>query len=160
MNILDQSAKRGCTSCQLCATMCAREAIKIELNEDGFYRPVVDADKCTYCGLCTKVCYKFDEDVKVAAADQLAKTQLYSAWSNDDEQVRNTTSGGIGDLLANVLLKQDYKVVGCVYDDEKTRAEHRIATTAEELEPFRGSKYIQSYNFDAFKDVVKNCRQE
>lgn len=160
MNILDQSAKRGCTSCQLCATMCAREAIKIELNEDGFYRPVVDADKCTYCGLCTKVCYKFDEDVKVAAADQLAKTQLYSAWSNDDEQVRNTTSGGIGDLLANVLLKQYYKVVGCVYDDEKTRAEHRIATTAEELEPFRGSKYIQSYNFDAFKDVVKNCRQE
>lgn len=160
MNILDKSAKRECTSCQLCATMCARDAIKIELNDDGFYRPVVDADKCTDCGLCTKVCYKFDEDVKITTTEQLAKTQLYSAWSNDDELVRNTTSGGIGDLLAHELFKQGYKVVGCVYNDEKVRAEHRIATTEEELIHFRGSKYIQSYNFDALKDVVKNCRQE
>lgn len=160
MNILDKSAKRGCTSCQLCATMCARGAIKIELNEDGFYRPVVDAELCTDCGLCTKVCYKFDEDVKVSTPEQLADIPLYSAWSNDDELVRNTTSGGLGDLLAQELLKQGYKVVGCVYNDETVRAEHRIATTEEELIPFRGSKYIQSYNFDAFKIVVKNCRQE
>lgn len=160
MNILDKSAKRECTSCQLCATMCARDAIKIELNEDGFYRPIVDADKCTDCGLCTKVCYKFDENVKITTTEQLANTQLYSAWSNDDELVRNTTSGGIGDLLAHELLKQGYKVVGCVYNDEKVRAEHRIATAEEELIPFRGSKYIQSYNFDALKEVVKNCRQE
>lgn len=81
-------------------------------------------------------------------------------WSNNDELVRNTTSGGIGDLLAHELLKEGYKVVGCVYNDEKVRAEHRIATTEEELIPFRGSKYIQSYNFDALKEVVKNCRQE
>lgn len=160
MNITDKSAKRECTSCQLCATMCAREAIKIELNKDGFYRPVVDAEKCTDCGLCAKVCYKFDEDVKITTPEQLSKTQLYSAWSNDDELVRNTTSGGIGDLLAHELLKQGYKVVGCVYNDEKVRAEHRIATTVEELIPFRGSKYIQSYNFNAFKEVVKNCRKE
>lgn len=160
MNILDKSAKRECTSCQLCATMCAREAIKIELNEDGFYRPVIDAEKCTDCGLCTKVCYKFDEEVKITTPEQLSKTQLYSAWSNDDELVRNTTSGGIGDLLAHELLKQGYKVVGCVYNDEKVRAEHRIATTEDELIPFRGSKYIQSYTFDALKEVVKNCRQE
>lgn len=159
MNIL-KSAKRECTSCQLCATVCAREAVKIELNEDGFYRPVIDVDKCTDCGLCMRVCYRFDDDVKITTPEQLAKTQLYAAWSNNDELVRNTTSGGIGDLLAHELLKQGYKVVGCVYNDEKIRAEHRIATTEENLIPFRGSKYIQSYNFDAFKEVVKNCRQE
>ena len=160
MNILDKSAKRECTSCQLCATMCAHDAIKIVLNDDGFYRPVVDGKKCTDCGLCTKICYKFDEDVKITTPEQLAKTQLYSAWSNDDDLVRNTTSGGIGDLLAHELLSQGYKVVGCVYNDEKVRAEHRIATMEEELIPFRGSKYIQSYNFDAFKEVVKNCKKE
>lgn len=160
MNILDKSAKRECTSCQLCATMCAREAIKIELNEDGFYRPVMDADKCTDCGLCTKVCYKFDEDVKITTKEQLSYTDFYSAWSNDDAIVKDTTSGGIGDLLAHELLKEDYKVVGCAYNDELARAEHRIATTEEELIPFRGSKYIQSYTFEALKEVVKNCRQE
>ena len=160
MNILDKSAKRECTSCQLCATMCARDAIKIILNDDGFYRPVVDADKCTDCGLCAKICYRFDEELKITTPEQLANTQLYSAWSNNDELVRNTTSGGIGDLLAHELLSQGYKVVGCVYNDEKVRAEHRIATTEEKLIPFRGSKYIQSYNVDAFKEVVKNCKKE
>lgn len=160
MNILDKSARRECTSCQLCATMCARGAIKIELNEDGFYRPVVDADKCTDCGLCTKVCYKFDEDVKITTPGQLSKTNFYSAWSNDDAIVKDTTSGGIGDLLAHELLKEGYKVVGCAYNDNLVRAEHSIAATEEELLPFRGSKYIQSYTFDALKEVVKNCRQE
>lgn len=160
MNILDKSAKRECTSCQLCATMCAREAIKIELNEDGFYRPVVDADKCTDCGLCTKVCYKFDADVKITALEQLSKTDFYSAWSNDDAIVKDTTSGGIGDLLAHELLKKGYKVVGCAYNDNLVRAEHRIAGNENELLPFRGSKYIQSYTFEALKEVVKNCRHE
>lgn len=160
MNVLDASAKRDCTSCQLCATVCAHDSITIELNEDGFYRPVIDVDKCSDCGLCTKVCYKFDDEPRMSTPERLARTQLYSAWSNDDELVHNTTSGGIGDMLAHELLKQGYKVVGCVYNPEKVRAEHRIATTEEELISFRGSKYIQSYNFDAFKEVVKNCRQE
>lgn len=160
MNILDPSAKLECTSCQLCATMCPCDAIHIELNENGFYRPVVDSDRCTDCGLCTKVCYKFDEDVKITKPELIEKTHLYAAWSNDDEIVRNTTSGGIGDVLAHELLKQGYKVVGCVYDEEKIRAEHRIATEEGDLVPFRGSKYIQSYTFVALKEVVRNCRHE
>lgn len=160
MNITDKSALRECTSCQLCATMCSRGAIKIELSEMGFYRPVVDADKCTDCGLCTKVCYKFDAGVRMTTKKQLSETDFYSAWSNDDAIVKSTTSGGIGDLLAHVLLKEGYKVVGCAYDDKKARAEHRIASSAEDLLPFRGSKYIQSYTFDALKEVVKTCREE
>lgn len=160
MNILDKSAIRDCTSCQMCGAVCPKDAITIELNQDGFYRPVVDLEKCIDCGLCTKVCYKFDKEVKVTTPEQLKEEKLYSAWSNDDELVKNTTSGGIGDLLAHELLKEGYKVVGCVYNDDKIRAEHRIATTEDELIPFRGSKYIQSYTFDALKEVVKNYRKE
>ena len=76
-----------------------------ELNEDGFYRPLVDYDICTDCGLCTKLCYKFDKNIKLTIKEQLAKTQLYAAWSNNDDVVKNTTSGGIGDLLACQLQK-------------------------------------------------------
>lgn len=160
MNVLDKSAIRECTSCQLCATMCAHNAIKIELNADGFYRPVIDEDLCTDCGLCTRVCYKFDEQLKITTSEQLSEQKLYSAWSNDDQLVKNTTSGGIGDLLAHELLKEGYKVVGCVYNDDKVRAEHKIATTEEDLIPFRGSKYLQSYTFDTLKAVVRNCKNE
>ncbi len=160
MNINDNSAKRECTSCQMCAAVCGKNAISIVLNEDGFYRPTIDALACIDCSLCTKVCYKFDESLRITTLEQLRQTQLYSAWSNDDDLVRNTTSGGIGDLLAHELLTQGYKVVGCAYNDEKIRAEHRIADCEEQLLLFRGSKYIQSYTFDALRYVVSNCRQE
>ena len=160
MNVLDKSASRECTSCQICAAVCPKDAITIELNDDGFYRPVVNPDKCIDCGLCVKTCYKFDKQLKITTQGQLSEQKLYSAWSNDDELVMNTTSGGIGDLLAHELLKEGYKVVGCVYNDQKVRAEHRIASTEDGLIPFRGSKYIQSYTLDVLKEIVKNCKSE
>lgn len=160
MNISDVSAIRDCTSCQLCAIVCPKEAIHIELNKEGFYRPAVNMDKCIDCNLCTKVCYKFDNSISITSKDKLAKTSLYSAWSTDDELVYNTTSGGIGDILAHELQNCGYKVVGCVYNDSKERAEHLIASDEKDLLAFRGSKYIQSYTFDAFKEVVRKCRTE
>ena len=90
----------------------------------------------------------------------LAKYSLYAAWSKDDELVKQTTSGGIGDLLARELISEGYKVVGVIYNDSKVRAEHVIAATEEETLPFRGSKYIQSYTLEAMKSVVKQCRDE
>ena len=39
MNVNDKSALRECTSCQMCAAVCAKNAIEIRLNKDGFYRP-------------------------------------------------------------------------------------------------------------------------
>lgn len=160
MNILDDSAIRNCTSCGVCATICAREAISIQLDKNGFYRPVVDVALCNDCGLCTSVCYKFDKELKMTHKETLIGKPLYSAWAIDDEIVKNTTSGGIGDLLARELYKEGYKVVGVVYSEDKTRAEHLIANSENDILSFRGSKYIQSYTYEAFKEVVANCRNE
>lgn len=132
----------------------------MHLDEEGFYRPSVDEALCNDCGLCTTVCYKFDNGVKITSDDQLSKKPLYAAWSLDDKVVRNTTSGGIGDLLARELVAEGYKVVGVTYNVEKDCAEHKIASTEADLDAFRGSKYIQSYTLDAFKEVVATCRNE
>lgn len=160
MNILNKTAKKLCTSCGVCASVCTRKAISMIIDDDGFYRPFVDADSCNNCSLCTTVCYKFDEEIKMTSDEGIRNKPLYSAWSNDDDLVRQTTSGGLGDLLAHQLLKDGYKVVGVIYNEEQIRAEHRIADCADDLLPFRGSKYIQSYTFGAFKEVVANCRNE
>lgn len=160
MNILDVVPLYPCTSCGVCATICAKKAISMQLDEEGFYRPVVDVSLCNDCGLCTTVCYKFDSSVKKTTEKELKQKPLFSAWATDDDIVRNTTSGGIGDLLAHQLMNEGYKVVGVVYNEDGIRAEHRIATKEDELDSFRGSKYIQSYTFDAFKEVVLNCRNE
>lgn len=160
MNVISNSELHKCTSCGVCATVCARKAISIQLDGEGFYRPVVDSSLCNDCGLCTSVCYKYDKDVKKTTNDRIKGKTLYSAWSNEDEVVRNTTSGGIGDLLAHHLSLEGYKVVGVVYCEDKARAEHRIANSEDDLLSFRGSKYIQSYTYEAFKEVVANCRNE
>ena len=158
MNINDISAIRECTSCQMCAAVCSRDAISIHLNEDGFYRPYIDEVKCTNCGLCTKVCYKFDNDIRVTDAEGLNNVKVYSAQHKSEELLEKVTSGGVADALAKELIKQGYECIGVTYNDGKHRAEHVVARTSEETDAFRGSKYIQSYSMDAFKELVKNCR--
>lgn len=157
MNINDTSAIRECTSCQMCAAVCSRDAISIHLNEDGFYRPYIDEDKCVDCGLCTKVCYKFDANVKVTSTEELGKVKVYSAQYKSDSILEKVTSGGVADALAKELVKQGFVCIGVTYNDDRHRAEHVIASTVGETDAFRGSKYIQSYSLDAFKSLVKNA---
>ena len=114
MNVLDKSTLRECTRCQLCGAVCPKNAIRIELNADGYYRPIVDDELCIDCGICTKVCYKFDEQLKMSQDADMEEYPLYAAWAKDDDLVKQTTSGGIGDLLAQELIAEGYKVVGVV----------------------------------------------
>lgn len=118
MNINDLSQLRPCTSCQMCGAVCPVAAITIQLNENGFYRPVVDDRKCIDCGLCVKSCYKFDDEIKITS--DLGTKEIYAAWAKDNKTVESTTSGGIADLLARELIAQGYKCIGVIYDSEKT----------------------------------------
>lgn len=159
MNIKDNSASKECTSCQMCAAVCPRNAITISLNEDGFYRPSINDDVCSRCGLCTNVCYKFDSGIKMTtAADEADKIEVYSAQNISDDLLRRVTSGGVADVLAKELIRQGYVCIGVTYNDEMHRAEHVVASTAAETDAFRGSKYIQSYSLDAFKELAKNVK--
>lgn len=160
MNICNPSTLRGCTSCQVCAVVCPHNAITIQMNPNGFYRPVIDDSLCVDCGICTSVCYKYDNAFLISTTESLKEKKLFSAWANNKEILKATTSGGIADILSHQLLRKGYKVVGVIYDFKKSRAEHFVAEQLDQLIPFRGSKYIQSYTFDAFKEVVNNSRNE
>ena len=158
MNIVNHSIVNECTSCQMCAAVCSRKAITVRLNKDGFYRPYVDDNKCTDCGLCAKVCYKYDDKVKVTTAEELDRIDVHSAQHLSDSLLEKVTSGGVADALAKELIRQGYVCIGVTYNQENHRAEHVIASTIEQTDAFRGSKYIQSYSYDAFKELVKNVR--
>ena len=110
------------------------------------------------CGCCTKVCYKFDANVKVTRTEELGKVKVYSAQYKSDSILEKVTSGGVADALAKELVKQGFVCIGVTYNDDRHRAEHVIASTVGETDAFRGSKYIQSYSLDAFKSLVKNAR--
>ena len=83
MNIVSKDILHPCTSCGGCAVVCPANAIVMVLNEQGFYRPVLDVDKCVDCSLCTKVCYKYDDVKPYNIAEHkeiLCNTEYYYFW--------------------------------------------------------------------------------
>ena len=144
----------------MCAAVCPKEAITISLDKEGFYRPFVNNDKCIDCSKCTKYCYKFDKDIKGFNVDVIKKTKLFAAKAKDNSILSQTTSGGIADIISHALHASGYKCIGVVYDSSKDIAKNIVAKDEHELTLFRGSKYIQSYTLDAFKELTKGCMDE
>ena len=141
-----------CYGCGVCAISCGQKAIEMQLDAFGFYRPVVDADKCTDCGLCCKSCAYLDDAL---AEEEHMPQAWFAGWSEDAETVASCSSGGVAYELAKKALESGYKVVGVRYDVEKGRAEHMVCASVEELVQTKGSKYLPSYTVDAFAQIKK-----
>lgn len=159
-NISSPLGIKPCTSCQMCFAVCNVHAIKIVLDKEGFYVPRIDEKLCVGCGRCVDVCAKFEKDILLATSITEEETPLYSASVKDEDVVRKTTSGGIADALAKTLIIEGYKVIGVAYNNKENRAEHVVAETVEETDVFRGSKYIQSYSAETFRQLVKSSKDE
>lgn len=145
------SSIHNCYGCALCATVCSKKIISIDLNADGFYVPTVtDETKCTNCGLCMEVCAFAHKEL---ANNDNRPIKSYAAWSKEYAVQRKCSSGGAGYELGRTLMAQGYEVCGVRYNAEAGRAEHYIASTPEELIPAIGSKYIQSYTLDGFRAI-------
>ena len=48
--------KVDCCGCNACGDACAHGAISFKTDNEGFWYPEVDMQKCTDCHLCEKVC--------------------------------------------------------------------------------------------------------
>ncbi len=48
--------KALCCGCTACYAICPKEAITMELDEEGFEYPHIDESKCVRCDQCMKVC--------------------------------------------------------------------------------------------------------
>lgn len=143
-----------CYGCGVCSAACPKKIISIELNRDGFYEPCIkEQDKCIDCGICLDVC-AFNHEERALRPEEI-NIKSWAAWSNDEDIRRKCSSGGIGFEIGKQLIEQGYKAVGCRYDIKEQRAEHYIATTVEELVQSIGSKYIQSYTEEAFKQIER-----
>lgn len=145
---------QNCFGCGVCAASCGKKIISIGLNRDGFYEPRInEPEKCTNCGICLDVC-AFNHKERSLMPEEI-QIKSWAAWSNDENVRRKCSSGGIGFEIGKQLIEQGYQAIGCRYDIKEQRAEHYIATTVEEFVQSIGSKYIQSYTEEAFKQVKR-----
>lgn len=143
-----------CCGCTACKSICAHKAITMKADGLGFMYPEVDTQKCTNCGLCEQVCaFHHDYDKSHLTQNQA----LYAARLKDSKDLERSQSGGAFAALGRWMIAQGGVVYGAGYA-EHFRVVHKRATTTEELEELRGSKYVQSDMEDAFLRVRDDLR--
>jgi len=129
--------------------ICPENIISLHLNADGFYQPSIsDQPLCNECGLCLSVCAFYNTE----EVSKKLQVKGFSAWSHDKEVLKTCSSGGIGFEIGRLFLEKGYRVCAVRYNVEKRRAEHYISDRVEEFERSKGSKYLQSYTLDGFRE--------
>ena len=130
--------KEKCTACYACVNACPFHCITMREDEAGVLYPQVDEVQCKHCNVCLKTCPNHNE-----FAFKLP-LKCYAAWVGDKNKRRICASGGIGTAMSEFAVKNRQGVVfGSRYDESLTPV---IACTErlEELERFKGSRYVQS----------------
>ena len=126
-----------CTGCGMCAAICLSSAIQMQPDEHGFLHPIVDAEKCMDCGLCTRKC-------PVSAPPQVsAHTNVLTGYAKDETLLLSSSSGAIFPVLAAEIIRRGGIVFGVAFN-ENFDAVHTIAETLTELSTLCSSKYVQS----------------
>lgn len=155
-NILEKNHDK-CTSCGSCEAVCPKEAIKLYLNDEGFYQPKLDEEKCINCGLCKQTCIKFQI---VENTNTNTNVEVYSAKNKNKDILKKSSSGGVSYELMKKCIEKGYKVVGVSYDYEGDIAITKIVDNKINLKQFFGSKYMQSYTVEALKEIIKNSKEK
>lgn len=48
--------KAECCGCTACFAICPKQAISMEIDDEGFEYPRINEEQCIKCGMCLKVC--------------------------------------------------------------------------------------------------------
>ena len=149
-------SEKLCIGCGNCATICSLEAINMKLDDEGFLYPIVDDNKCVGCGLCREVCPIINvESIQIESHN----LKTFYGYFLDKNKLLSCSSGGAASAISEKIIELGGVVYGTSYDKSFTKAYVKRANTIEELEPLKGSKYIQSIKYNIFieiQELLKN----
>ncbi len=143
--------KKDCTGCRACEQICPVKAIIMKEDDEGFIVPEVNKEKCINCGLCKKTCGQID---RFYNDNNFEKKKFIGVKPKEKEIAKNSTSGGIAYLITEWIVKNNGVVFGCAYN-ESLMPNQMYATKEEELQKFRGSKYVTSNTRNTFSETKR-----
>lgn len=150
--------ERNCCGCKVCGDACEFGAITFEINQEGFWYPHIDEDKCVSCQKCRKVC----PAVNIRKAQTESRPSVYAAWIKDKEMRLYSTSGGMYYPAAKQILQDGGCVVACRFTEDWKHAEHIIVENENDLMPTVRTKYFQSETegiYRATKSVLDSGKE-
>lgn len=131
-----------CCGCEACSYICPKHIIKMQEDDEGFIYPkVINADDCISCGKCEKIC-PISNPIK---ADDTINA-FCSGYLKNDNDIKKSASGGLATAISRCFINEYEGIVyGVKYSEDYKSIHYCRATTLDELESFRGSKYAQSH---------------
>lgn len=136
-----------CTGCGACASFCPKKAITLRQNCEGFYYPMVDAEKCIKCGKCDRICHILNPE----KCDNKNRSTFYG-WSKDYDKRKASSSGGAFTAIAETIASDDGVIYGAYFDFDELRLKHGSTDTVP-LDNLKKSKYLESYMGDSIARV-------
>lgn len=144
--------KSDCCGCNGCTQICPKQCISMKEDTEGFLYPHIDKEICIDCHLCEKVCPVIHQ------GSPRTTNKVYAAKNKNEDIRLKSSSGGVFTLLAEEIIAQGGIVFGAKFNDE-WEVVHGFTETKEGLADFRGSKYVQSYIGESFKEAQNFLRQ-
>lgn len=145
--------KEKCTGCSLCMNVCPYDAIKMELDDEGFIFPNIDDEKCIDCGICHDKCPVINYKAK-----NTSTPKAYAAYTKDVKILKNSSSGGIFSEIAKKIIDENGKVYGVAWNYEDISVYHKSVDKTDDLKELRGSKYLQSFVGMTYKNIKKDLK--
>lgn len=142
--------KKHCNGCGLCTLECPVNAIKMIEDDEGFYYPYIDKEKCINCGKCKKICSNYNDSKFISNA--------YMAINKNAEELETSSSGGVFIILAHFVIERKGVVFGVRYG-KNLKVEHDYVESIEGCKKFQGSKYVRSDIGDTYKRVKEFLKQ-
>lgn len=139
-----------CTGCGACVQSCAKGAISMIEDREGFLQPHINQKLCVGCHKCEQTC----PIISPIAIPQNFETKVYAAINKDEAVRMRSSSGGVFHALAKWTIEQGGVVFGARFDDN-WEVMHDYTETIEGIEPFMRSKYVQSRVGDTYKQAKK-----
>ncbi len=146
--MIENENKENCCGCTACKNICPKNAIEMKEDEEGFLYPNIDKEKCIDCGLCKKVCPIINKVPNKPPIQQ----EAYVVNNKNVLVRKQSTSGGAFTAIAEYVIKNNGIVYGASFDNN-FNVQHNYTTNINDLQKFRGSKYVQSDVKNTFREV-------
>ncbi len=139
-----------CSGCAACEAICPKNAITIK-DELQYMEPIINDAQCIECNLCKKICPNCSEPVF------MEPMQWYQGWSRDFGVRKESSSGGLAQSISQQFAEDGGYVCSCLF--ESGDFVYKLTNFPEDIQKFRGSKYVKSNPRDCYKSILNILKE-